>query len=518
MLPRAVSAVWGERRPDALFTAAVVVVYALLVAVGTGRHEMWRDEAQAWLIVRDVSSLGELFQLLRYEGHPALWYLLLYPLAKYVTHSPAAMQVVHGVIATAAVYVFARFSPFTRMQKVLWCFGYYSLFEYGVISRNYSLGALLLWTLCAIWPRRRQAVLAMATVLALLANTNLFAALLAGSFAIAWIVDAWWDRMGHADPVRASRRARWAMAFVILLAGCASSAATVYPARDAIIRPPDGDLLAIPQRPDPFHRAVRRITDVWRSYVPFPDPRTRRFWRTNVLLLNSPATSAVGALLSLGLAAAAARTLRPSRAALIAYGLATLSIVIAIYVWLPSSNRHIGHLFLAYAACAWIERVDRAPPDTARVARGYFLTAILAAQFIAGAWVMAVDLRHPFSSGDQAARWLASNGLADAAFVGDVAHRYAPLAARLDTRIYFPVRRAWGSYALLDRTSKDATPREVDAACRTLLEGARPVILITGHALTTSSTDLRYEPLAKFTGSVTEESYHLYRVRPPDAR
>jgi len=49
-----------------------VMVYAFLVALGISRHEIWRDEAQAWLIVRDVGSLGELFHVLRYEGHPAL--------------------------------------------------------------------------------------------------------------------------------------------------------------------------------------------------------------------------------------------------------------------------------------------------------------------------------------------------------------------------------------------------------------------------------------------------------------
>jgi hypothetical protein len=146
------------------------------------------------------------------------------------------------------------------------------------------------------------------------------------------------------------------------------------------------------------------------------------------------------------------------------------------------------------------------------------LTALLAAQFLAGVWAMAIDARRPFSSGDDAARWLAANGLADAALVGDVAHRYAPLVARLDTRIYYPARGAWGSYVLLDRTPKEATPQQIDAACRALLPGGRPVILITGRSLAETPPDLRYEPLAHFTGSVTRESYHLYRVSPASGR
>ena len=45
------------------------------------QHAMWRYEMQAWLLARDSQTLGDLFFNLRYEGHPALWHLLLWPLA-----------------------------------------------------------------------------------------------------------------------------------------------------------------------------------------------------------------------------------------------------------------------------------------------------------------------------------------------------------------------------------------------------------------------------------------------------
>ena len=80
------------------------------------------------------------------------------------------------------------------------------------------------------------------------------------------------------------------------------------------------------------------------------------------------------------------------------------------------------------------------------------------------------------------------------------------------------MRRAWGSYALLDRTKKDATPQEVGDACRSLLREGRPVILITARTLADPPGDLRYELLAAFTGSVTRESYYLYRVWPAQDR
>ena len=44
-------------------------------------YDPWRDVSQAWCIVRDL-SIPEIFAQLRYEGHPFLWYALLWPLAR----------------------------------------------------------------------------------------------------------------------------------------------------------------------------------------------------------------------------------------------------------------------------------------------------------------------------------------------------------------------------------------------------------------------------------------------------
>ena len=54
-------------------------LFGALLWLGLRAHELWRDETQAWAVARDS---GSLFQLLatgiRYEGHPPLWYCLLY--------------------------------------------------------------------------------------------------------------------------------------------------------------------------------------------------------------------------------------------------------------------------------------------------------------------------------------------------------------------------------------------------------------------------------------------------------
>jgi len=46
--------------------------------IGVYNHEPWRDEFQAYLIARSSHSLGELFQNIKYEGHPkkGLYFIL----------------------------------------------------------------------------------------------------------------------------------------------------------------------------------------------------------------------------------------------------------------------------------------------------------------------------------------------------------------------------------------------------------------------------------------------------------
>ena len=59
----------------------ILSAYVALNLFFITRHVNWRDEAQAWLLARDLSPV-QLFRQMSYEGYPCLWHLLLMPLAK----------------------------------------------------------------------------------------------------------------------------------------------------------------------------------------------------------------------------------------------------------------------------------------------------------------------------------------------------------------------------------------------------------------------------------------------------
>ena len=137
------------------FALLVTAAYALTLAVLLAHHEMWADEIQAWLLARDSAGVLELLANLKYEGHPPIWYLLLMPLTR-MTNNPVVMQALHWVIAVSAIYIIVRHAPLTAVQRILLPLGYYPLFEYGAVSRNYALGLLLTAAACSLFRNWRQ--------------------------------------------------------------------------------------------------------------------------------------------------------------------------------------------------------------------------------------------------------------------------------------------------------------------------------------------------------------------------
>src|SRR4030065_1367587 len=97
------------------FAVFLILLYSAIQVVLLIHHEPWEDEAQAWLIARDLDIVS-IFKQMAYEGSPALWHMLLLPFAK--TGLPYMSEfILHLIIAIAAVTVFVLYAPFSRVTK-----------------------------------------------------------------------------------------------------------------------------------------------------------------------------------------------------------------------------------------------------------------------------------------------------------------------------------------------------------------------------------------------------------------
>ncbi len=121
----------------------ILVFHLVLVGWFIYNQSMWRDELQAWNIVRASSSLFELWDNLSYEGHPPLWYALIFYIQKVLPY-PEAMQFLNHLFMTFAVVLILFKSSFSLLEKVLIVFGFFFVYEYAIKSRNYALTVFFL--------------------------------------------------------------------------------------------------------------------------------------------------------------------------------------------------------------------------------------------------------------------------------------------------------------------------------------------------------------------------------------
>ncbi|MBP2654022.1 MAG: hypothetical protein H6Q73_1591 [Firmicutes bacterium] len=152
-------------------------VYTILVVMLALRHESWADEAQAWLIAKECTVPDLLLHVIRYEGTPALWHLILMVPAKlglpykYISLFSASISII-------SIYFFLRFSPFNPILKVLLPFTYFIFFQYSVVARSYVLLPLLLFILASFYERWQEKIFIFVTLTSLLANVSIHATLL----------------------------------------------------------------------------------------------------------------------------------------------------------------------------------------------------------------------------------------------------------------------------------------------------------------------------------------------------
>ena len=468
---------WSVIRPT------ILIIYAALVSVALYRHAMWRDEMQAWLIARDSASLTDLMSNLRYEGHPALWYVLLWPLA-HLSADPTLMQGLHGAIAVSTVAVVLWFAPFSPLEKALFPFGYFTLFEYAVKSRSYGLGFLIIAVICAAWPYRRSHPLRLALLLALLANVHALFMLVSAALLAALGL----DRLRPSAP--ALDRITWrtdAIAVTIVLAGWAAAFATAHQPADSGFA--EGWFL---------HLSKARL----------------------LLSLGLRPLSATAALLALTLPVAAVGLLRWRRDPLTAVFLC-LAFGFVFYFFYgkyPGAAWHHGVFFVVIVAVAWLS----GSRGTALVPRS-IMVLLLAAQAVAGLHAVRRDLGHPLSAGRAVARYLDANGLAAGPIVGVPDVSTVTIVGYLGLpRAFYPygnetaaVREGgrWGSFVIFDRL-RLAEPDDAAILAAADRLGPSTTILMPLARDATALQARGFTLMARFPdATVADETFALYRKR-----
>jgi hypothetical protein len=182
--------IMADRRPATLWLKpadfGVLVAYVAMLCVFVPFHEPWEDEAQAWLLSRDLSLYSLLFKALRREGHPALWYLILW-VATRLHLSYTLFNWLSAAIATLGIYVLLRLSPFPFYLRALLPFTFFLGYQYSVVARSYVLFPVLGFLVAHVYREQPPRPLLMAVLLALLANVSVHGTIVAIVFAALYV-------------------------------------------------------------------------------------------------------------------------------------------------------------------------------------------------------------------------------------------------------------------------------------------------------------------------------------------
>lgn len=167
----------------------VLGLWIAVVAFILPYHEKWADEAQAWLIARDLDLKTIWFHELRYEGSPGLWHTILW-IAQHVFHARYdSIGYIGAVCALAGVAVLIFKAPFPRYIRWPLAFTYFMVYQYAVIARPYTLMPLLAFSSALLFKDRDHPE-RMTIVLVLLANLSLHGTILAGCIGFVYLLDA----------------------------------------------------------------------------------------------------------------------------------------------------------------------------------------------------------------------------------------------------------------------------------------------------------------------------------------
>jgi hypothetical protein len=502
---------------------ATTALFAAVAIWTSMHHEPWRDEVVPLSIARRAGSLAELAEPLKFEGHPILWYLLLW-CAYHLVGQAWVLKAASVGTAIGAIFLLNR-SPLPWWLRGVFTFSFFPLYQYGVVSRGYSLEMLLLFVFCAVYPHRREHPLILACVLAALANTEAFGLIMAGAAVAMLLVEgvmagrgAW---RGIASDRRLSRRLLGAAS--IVGGGVALSAAVAFPDTShpltgfqrldlAAIAVGVGGAVVYP---------VAHATQF--TVVPYADAWV---WAYFAYLARRPAVLTFCALSLVGME------------------------VLFNLVYGPGAPWHVGNVFLVLVASAWLDAAAStssvaipAPLERGRRWLGRALAVAIVFVFANHAWLAAqyvtTDVANDYSANRRLAELMRDDpSLATAIVMGEPDTPLWSVPYYLDNRIFLPregVFRDWGMFS-----SSRPAEWDLDALLRTARSTrdacACPVVITMGYDVGrpgayTNFPGTRFEerfritpeardaflaatqPLARLGPTLTDENYDVFVLR-----
>ena len=500
----------GHSRKEFFYNLLLTLPFLLLYWVNLAHHTLWFDEINPWGISAASPDLRTLFSYVHYEGHPWLWYFLLWIPSRF-TYDPRAMLWIVAPIGTAIYLLIGLASPFTRLQKAIIFLGYFVAFEYTVMNRMYD--PMFLLALLYVWRRMRKpdGMIGNVLLLAVMANTDMTGVLLSGALLLEYAFDRW---QAHTVRMWSSTEKRAAVtAFVIYVALLGFSVASLVPS-PYISWQSSGKLGAQVLHVKHLVRSIVNLTAApwWPISVEYP----RRFWLTDLqenhkLLYLTPVV-----LLAYW------QIFKREKGLLLLLGLTLLFGVLFADVVYPGHVRNWGIVYVSFLVCLWISNAKRAGSrETGAASWSAWTYGLIGMSALAGVLALGSSWVRPFSDARATAEWIQKNEPPDVALVGLPDLSFAGVAEELQRPVYFVECRCVARFKLFSKEREQYPEEQLPAKLvvaqqdlktnQLLLISYRPLLPADLKGL--ANVSLSAQEVAKFdSGDVGSDIHYIYRI------
>lgn len=174
-----------EKNNSKILECITFCIFCFLIILISFFHEPWFDEFQAWGISKD-SLYNILFVMPHYEGHPPLWYLIIKCFSIFNINAELCIKIPNILLILLGTWFVIFKSPFPRIIRVLLPFTYFMFYQYGIISRPYSLFYVAIILCAYFFNTRNSNPFRYVCILALLTLSSAYGLAIAACITIAW--------------------------------------------------------------------------------------------------------------------------------------------------------------------------------------------------------------------------------------------------------------------------------------------------------------------------------------------
>jgi hypothetical protein len=362
---------------------AVFGLYIIIASYTMYHHELWGDEFHSWNIARGSSSFFDLIYNRRYEGHPPVWYTVLWIISKF-THNLVYVQIVQLVFAILVIFVMLFYSPLPTGAKILLPFGYYFIFEYAILSRNYVLAVLAGFLICIIINKEfKYKLIVYYLLLFFMSNVHLMGMLLAGSLHLYFLISS-----------VEQKKKRSFVALHSLL-----GILIFLPALHFISEPETQQVVTAWTfvRWNPSIFAIDLQAPL-RAFAPMPAWWEYNFWNTQFLLSLHPTyriLKIISPLLAFAFVGAGCYILYGNKKSLALFVANVVVNFIVGNIFPLGTQRYAGFIFIGFVVAFWMYCYDTPLQKNKKI----LVLILLFIQLIAGIFIVSKDIELPFSNG-----------------------------------------------------------------------------------------------------------------------